>query len=347
MTRRPGLTMTEVLVALFIMALGTIAILTMFPLGMLNMGQALKDDRTAQAASAADGFMRWYWKTYVVEPPPTAQDPFYYAMDNPDARSDPAVPGFVKVAYPSNLPTALPGEPSYPLFVDPIGYYLRGGRPEQWWVGGAMGNQTIPRRTLDLIDRAGNPPGTDAAKMATRTCTLLDGLTYNSDGLPASNGPYTAERDMRYNWLWVLQKPVTRDRNTVRMTVVVFDRRGSYATDETPFPNAVSTAKVPLRPNATALVLPATSGVQKGSWIMDATPQDTGLPTPLPTPVWLRHANFYRVVSVTDASPGNVNVELETPIKRSDGGSTAYPGTVIVLAGVSEVFSRPNLTTTQ
>src|SRR5437764_12521596 len=68
--RRPGLSLTEVLVALFVMALGTIAILTMFPLGMLQMGQALKDDRTSQAASSADGYMRWYWKTYVVEANP-------------------------------------------------------------------------------------------------------------------------------------------------------------------------------------------------------------------------------------------------------------------------------------
>ena len=52
MTRRPGLTMTEVLVALFVMALGTIAILTMFPLGMLQMGQALKDEQELNQALA-------------------------------------------------------------------------------------------------------------------------------------------------------------------------------------------------------------------------------------------------------------------------------------------------------
>src|SRR5947209_15330729 len=108
MTRRPGLTMTEVLVALFVMALGTIAILTMFPLGMVQMGQALKDDRTSQAASSADGFMRWYWKTYVVE---TSADGGLSgpasAFDNDNGALTPA----------------LPNEPSYPVFVDPIGAY--------------------------------------------------------------------------------------------------------------------------------------------------------------------------------------------------------------------------------
>jgi Tfp pilus assembly protein PilV len=43
-TRRAGLSRVEVLVAMFIMALGMIALLTLFPLGALQMGQALKDD---------------------------------------------------------------------------------------------------------------------------------------------------------------------------------------------------------------------------------------------------------------------------------------------------------------
>ena len=89
--RRAGLTLTEVLVALFVAALGLISLMTLFPLGALQLGQALKDDRCAQTAAQADGFLRQYWQQHVVEPPqptppPGAKqpDPFKWAMDDPN-----------------------------------------------------------------------------------------------------------------------------------------------------------------------------------------------------------------------------------------------------------------------
>ena len=57
MARRPGLTLTEALVAMFVAALGMISLLTLFPLGALQMGQALKDSRTAETARQADSLM--------------------------------------------------------------------------------------------------------------------------------------------------------------------------------------------------------------------------------------------------------------------------------------------------
>jgi hypothetical protein len=54
MTRRPAVTLIEVLVTLFIMAIGLLALLTLFPLGAISMGQALKDDRCASTAAMAE-----------------------------------------------------------------------------------------------------------------------------------------------------------------------------------------------------------------------------------------------------------------------------------------------------
>src|SRR5207245_5291547 len=50
---RRAATLTEVLVAIFIVGIGLLALLSLFPLGALSMAQAIKDDRTAHAANNA------------------------------------------------------------------------------------------------------------------------------------------------------------------------------------------------------------------------------------------------------------------------------------------------------
>src|SRR5262245_44100129 len=51
--RRSGITLVEVLVAIFIMGVGLLALLALFPLGALEMAQAVKDDRAAAVAANA------------------------------------------------------------------------------------------------------------------------------------------------------------------------------------------------------------------------------------------------------------------------------------------------------
>ncbi len=53
MNRRPGVTLIEVLAAIFITGVGLMALLTLFPLGALSMAQAVKDDRTGHAHANA------------------------------------------------------------------------------------------------------------------------------------------------------------------------------------------------------------------------------------------------------------------------------------------------------
>src|SRR4051794_12179863 len=54
MKRRSGITLIEVLVAIFVMALGMIALLTLFPIGALQMAQSIQDERAAQCAANAN-----------------------------------------------------------------------------------------------------------------------------------------------------------------------------------------------------------------------------------------------------------------------------------------------------
>ena len=55
MCRRDGVTLMEVLVAIFIMGIGMLAMLVLFPLGVLRMAQAIQDERCSQAGKMANG----------------------------------------------------------------------------------------------------------------------------------------------------------------------------------------------------------------------------------------------------------------------------------------------------
>ena len=88
-SRRTGLSLVEVLTALFIVALGVIAILTMFPLGASQMAIAVRENRSMEAAFSADAQMRSYWKHNVVEPqmqsPPGAHRPLLQCAHGPES----------------------------------------------------------------------------------------------------------------------------------------------------------------------------------------------------------------------------------------------------------------------
>src|SRR5262245_47013908 len=114
MKRHSGVTLIEVVAAIFITGIGLMALLTLFPLGALNMAQAIKDDRTAHAAANAQTIhnMGLY-----VDPTggttnylPLRRDPLVRAAMTgptgplPDLTLDPTYKG-----------------PGYPVFVDPIG----------------------------------------------------------------------------------------------------------------------------------------------------------------------------------------------------------------------------------
>jgi hypothetical protein len=417
MTRRPGLSLVEVLVALFIMGLGTIAILTLFPLGALQMGQALKDDRTAQAAGQADSYMRWYWRHYVIEDtpyspnpaiknPPGVVEPFMRAMEDPnDSNVDPVninrfspyyTPPFVgppptppfpmgmspwfpvsyvyspqpafqkpwttsglyplRALYPSQFSSGWQESgPSYPVGIDPMGWVARSGGGDQFWVGWPGGN--VARRSLSALPAAppAAPGGTSMppapyigmpASHSQRACSLLDGLTYAPDGTPdLING--VAQRELRYNWLWILQKLHQNDPYTATMTVVVFDKRshlyvptgseGAYTPalqdgNGNSLVPGNSAGKPPYAQIGSTLVR-FTRGnsppVIKGGWIADITnttwtymepqpPDAMGNPVqPIPRTISaVRNCNFYRVVSITDnVADGTVDMELQVPLK--------------------------------
>jgi type II secretory pathway pseudopilin PulG len=137
MNRRNATTLVEVLVAIFIMGIGLLAILALFPLGAVQMAQAIKDERSAQAAANAAAYARIIWKqacdadpnssapTFRVpatpappSPPsyfpyPRSQQRFVMALDDPNyhdtaALNDPRYPGIPNTPLPAPLPSPPP-----------------------------------------------------------------------------------------------------------------------------------------------------------------------------------------------------------------------------------------------
>jgi Tfp pilus assembly protein PilV len=170
---RRAVTLTEVLIAIFLMGIGLMAILSLFPLGASQMAQALQDQRAAEAATTASGFARVIWKQAVDADPNVGQAKFYdvngnpqsaqrfvQAMDNPSYNSantqfcigtdQGGTPGQPPPYAPTG-PNAMPAMPrtglnsaagsavvsatgaSYPVFVDPIGWQANSGNQSMQW----------------------------------------------------------------------------------------------------------------------------------------------------------------------------------------------------------------------
>lgn len=371
-TRRPGLSLVEVIVAMFIMALGMIALLTLFPLGALQMGQALKDDRCAQAAAIADNVMRTHCKRFVFERSPGTQEPFANAFRNPqDATygvpnpAKPLVPAAGVMPMPVLVsPGANEAEPSYPVFVDPRGYDGRAGNlsfaQERLWVAGgntAIGSSgqqpRIPRRpfanSVNPAPAPGGLPGFSPFVSSYRTCTLLDDLSYDENGsarrLDSNNTQLPVERQGRYTWAWMLQVPALGNPNLVNMTVVVYDTRNP----DYPANDGEIAYTVGFTPGSTSVSFAFPAGqvpnIRAGSWILDGSMQNQFFPAAQGIPRY-RLANFYRVTGFEiDEAANVIRLDLQTPIKPLPTGTYpaangTYPGTLYVLKGVSEVFER-------
>src|SRR5581483_2122955 len=99
------MSLIEVLVALFVMSVGLLALLALFPIGALEMHQAIKDSRCALAAANAAS---------VAEAMQLRDDPLVFAALN---ANPPTLPAGV-----NPLPTLPAGytQPGYPVYVDPF-----------------------------------------------------------------------------------------------------------------------------------------------------------------------------------------------------------------------------------
>ncbi len=322
-TRRHGLTLTEALVALFVAALGLISLLTLFPLGALQMGQALKDDRCAQTAYKADTLMRVYWRSMVennIDPNLTL------ALTDPNNGSTFMLAGG---------PPVTTGNTSFPLFVDPLGWRnTTSSSPSQAWLAGAAGETGLPRRTMQITM---SPTNINPAVM----CSMLDDMNFEVDtAVPVPN----LERSGRYNWSAVIQRPQNAPNNTANLTILVFDKRSpSYvapneeqrfvlpAEESAAMPYSLKSYSAGTSSAGMTLGYRAGSArptVTKNRWVMLHTISNKAI-------------SFYRIISVNDETADELQLELQTPVSVDHADTTTTRA--IVFGGLAEVFERPPL----
>ena len=194
--RRGGLTLIEVLVSIFIMAIGILALLKLFPLGALRMDQAIKDERCAEAGMQAIELAK------ILD---LANDPFvrYNLIDpnRPAAAAQDAVGPTVG--------------PSQAVLVDPSGVF----QTTQY----VDSTQNIARISPACINDQNHPDN------RFEFFSILDDVVFAAGaGNPrifGQNAPPTIGREIRWSWTYLLQRPQVQNPAITNYTVCVYNRR--------------------------------------------------------------------------------------------------------------------------
>jgi hypothetical protein len=317
MTRRPAVTLIEVLVSMFIMAIGMLALLVLFPLGAVSMGQALKDDRCQSTSSMADNVaIAWNIRhgTFVASVlpiNPVANPPVTLAAAGGTVYVDP---------YPSANGAVLPvvGTPAV-----------------------IPNTALIPRMSpifLQNLYQQVNPPPpqvpvVSVAQLVDRFFSLPDDITFLDNGAPdIVNTGGMIDRGRRYSFAYLVTAPQPQSAldSIVQLTVVVYSSRpiGALTSEATYTATNYITPPV-FSPNGVQVswnpAAQTTPNIKFGSWILDTTAGNT--------------PSFYRVVNITDVGPGSLMVEVQ-PNLRANIGTAVLPGSITVMENVAEVFDK-------
>jgi hypothetical protein len=250
-----------------------------------------------------------------------------------------------------------PNRKSYPVFVDPIGFAM-GIPPSNGVVAGVT---EFPRTYPSYITNPANPTQVFPWFMLLDELIFEAGLT-NKLGYPKQLIAGVVERDPRYTWAYLCQRPRAGDPSVVDMAVVVFNGRplsltGSLEIPETLYagfnlPNTKPEVEFYKAANTIRVhwellgnVEPA---VRAGDWVLDASTVDGQI-----------RAYFYRVAGTTEAvelGARCLDIELQQPLRDiptmvggvpwpppsayAAGNTGRERSRLIVMEGVVEVFEH-------
>ena len=242
---RTALTLMETLVAIFIMAIGMLALLTLFPLGALRMEQAIRDERCAQAGLMA---------TELAKILDLANDPLVrYSLADPNA---PVGIGFSPGSGP------VPG-PSKAVLVDPAG-------------------STDPTMAQN-VDPTGNLVRVASSYWNNyyEFFTVTDDIVFQlGAGVPrtfgtSTNGTSIIGRETKFSWSYLLQLPQVQNPGITNYTACIYNRRPLAGSLDWVLPNAqinITASSITFTPDANSRpILP-------GQWVLDVTLREESRP---------------------------------------------------------------------
>jgi prepilin-type N-terminal cleavage/methylation domain-containing protein len=312
--KRAGVTLIEVLITIFIMAIGMLALLTLFPVGAISMGRALIYDRAQQAAANAEAIA-------------LSQDIRHDPIVTSDTGVAPPPAVIVADAFQNPFGTVLTNTSgiSYGVFVDCWGYL---SDPTET-IGALAGvSQGMRRRSISLQNSAThNVPSLTWLKLpeAGRWCSLTDDLYWsipNNGTSDLSTG--TPRRGLTYTWSWLLRRPRAFDTEVVDMSIVIYRNHDVSLgiSGETTYA-ATGTAGT----NSVTITYPAGSPprMRVGRWILDTSPVGAITTTAVP-------GYFYRVVDYAPGAAANtLQLELESNLKQNVSAAVVMEDVVEVI----------------
>ena len=242
MKKRAGLTLVEVLVAIFVMAIGMLSVLALFPAGAIAMRDAIKDTRAAMAGSNAAAIAQFQ-----------------------NLRSDPTVVG----AFPTtSTVTVPPSDQASLVYVDPFGasQYQQIGTMKR--CGASYATSTVAQlKWFTLLDDVTFSPnnGTPVDAAANMVLPVKRTSTYSwAYLLRRRTTPQTTGTP----------SPV------VEMSVVVYSGRGTlYLPQEPSYSGITITNAGATAPRNVTIQWGSSSsnasmprpGIQRGGWVLDST----------------------------------------------------------------------------
>lgn len=373
---RRAATLTEVLIAIFVMGIGMISLLTLFPVGIYNMASSIRNNRAANVGYTAESLAE-------------------YRGVRGDSVVMAVARAFTDDAYQNMNPAILPNTPAYelvvlpnsavPVFVDPIGVDNGWGAtlppsaslynvgklnppPPPFGLPPYPTHTGIPRATVSFA-----PAGSGQAQ---RWFIQHDEVNFNMNGTAYLNpAAPLVERDRRYSFLYVWRRPRISEPTVAELSIVIFDGRklaggglASTLPGEVPLYgvlNQASGKRLPVfdpvsRPTTAVIVVTSPSQmppVRRGYWILDASvvarpfPLDANssfeLPPPYnpaigdfrgyPPPYF--NGFFYQIVDVAEPTGPNANNEWE--VKLELDRPVRNPGFVgVMIANIVDVIEK-------
>jgi prepilin-type N-terminal cleavage/methylation domain-containing protein len=294
-TPRQGLTLLEVLITIFVMAIGFLSVLTLFPLAARKIVRSIDSDRVNLMAANASGCDQLLGIRNAIQ----------YQMDQDLGLA----------------PVTQKLQPSLIYHFDPIGVF--GGATS---ISRSLGTlKTVGLNPNALADQSLNQlrtilslPTIADLKMK-EWMTSQDEINFEPWGLPEPN----FRKGNRYSVSFLYRRNTLADSNSLETLMLVYAGRSTeFGNDtETPLtllsPASSSDSKITVQDGVPALQGPGgpdrTFG--RGAWLMDISANlVSGQP---------RWKKFYQVQNVDSTMPGQLTVTLDRNLEADSTSSTS------------------------